>query len=316
MIPAYNTAEYIAETLESAFGQTFTNIEVIVVNDGSPDTKQLEKALERRLEDIVYVIQPNAGASIARNTGLDSARGEFVAFLDGDDIWFPEFLASQLAFLETHGYDMVYCDAELFGSHLAFGKTYMETAPSNGEADLDAFLDLRCNVITSGTVARKQVILDVGRFENARLHGEDFHLWLRIAQSGSKIGYQRKQLLKYRVRSDSFSGDWITRAKRPVEVFERVSRTIELTPEQRQIVERRLLEFEADLAVAEGKASLLEGNFTDAANAFGEANRYRRSVRLTTIWLLTRFAPRMLLKFYRSRRSAEIDFLPNSEKSA
>ena len=136
-----------------------------------------------------------------------------------------------------------------------------------------------------------------------------------IAQSGAKIGYQRQQLLKYRVRNDSFSGDWITRAKRPIEVFERVSRTIELTAEQRQIVERRLREFGADFAIADGKASLLNGNFKDAANAFGEANRYHRSVRLTAIWLLTRLTPRTLLKFYRSRRRGEIDFLPNTEKS-
>lgn len=314
VIPAYNTAEYIAETLESAFGQTFGDFEVIVVNDGTPDAEQLEKALERRSEDIVYLIQPNAGAAIARNTGIDSARGEFIAFLDGDDIWSPDFLESQMSFLRANGYDMVYCDAELFGLNSAFGKSYMETAPSNGEADLEALLDLRCNVITSGTIARRKVILDVGKFENARLPGEDFHLWLRIAKSRAKIGYQRKQLLKYRVRNDSFSGDWLARARRPIEVFERVSRTIELTDEQRKIVEHRLREFEADLAIAEGKSSLIDGNFRHAAEAFGEANRYRRSGKLTAIWLLTRIAPRTLLNFYRSRRSAEIDFLPNSEK--
>ena len=311
VMPAYNTADYIAETLESAFGQTFRDLEVIVVNDGSPDAEQLEKAIAPRLEDIVYLIQPNAGAAIARNTALDNARGEFIAFLDGDDIWFPDFLESQLAFLEANGYDMVYCDAELFGSHLAFGKSFMETAPSNGVADLDSLIDLRCNVLTSSTVARKRVILDVGKFEHERLHGEDFHLWLRISQSGSRIGYQRKQLLKYRVRYDSFSGGWITRAKRPIEVFQRVSRTIKLTDDQRWRVDEKLREFEADLAIAEGKASLLNGNFTDAASAFSQANRYHRSLRLTAVSLMARVAPRMLLKFYRSRRTAELDFFPN-----
>ena len=310
-MPAYNTAEYIVETLESAFGQTFQDFELIVVNDGSPDTEQLEKAIAPRLEEIVYIIQENAGAAIARNTAIDNARGEFIAFLDGDDIWFTDFLESQMGFLEAGGYDMVYCDAELFGHHLAFGKTFMETAPSDGEADFDALLELRCNVLTSGTIARKQVILDVGKFEHEQVPGEDFHLWLRIAQSGARIGYQRQPHLKYRVRYDSFSGDWITRAKRPIVVFQRISRTIELTVEQRRRIDKKLLEFEADLAIAEGKASLLSGKFADAAKFFAEANSYHRSARLTAIWLLACVAPRLLIKFYRSRRTAEMDFFPN-----
>lgn len=316
VIPAYNAAQYIGETLDSVAAQTFRDFETIVVNDGSPDTESLENAIREHREDIIYIKRPNAGAGVARNTGIEHARGDIISFLDGDDIWYPDFLASQHAFLVNRGYDMVYCDAVLFGLPSARRKTFMATAPSHGDADFDAILDLRCNVITSGTMARKQAIERAGMFENERVAAEDFHLWLRMAKNGAKIGYQRKQLLKYRVRLESLSGDSITRIKRGIDVFERVSRTIDLGVEQKRNIKRRIRGFEVDLAVEQGKALLLSGNFRAAAISFREANRHRRSPKLIAISILSRIAPKTLLKFYRSNRPAEIAFVPNPEKSA
>ena len=205
VIPAYNVAEFISDTLDSALGQKFRDYEIIVVNDGSPDTPALERAIRTRREDIVYIKQPNLGAGAARNTGIQHARGEIIAFLDGDDVWLPNFLASQLAFL-GRGYDMVYCDAYRFGMRSVLRKTFMESAPSAGVCDSAALLDFRCNVITSGTVATKDALERSGLFEHERTSSEDFHLWLRMAKNGAKIGYQRKPLLKYRVRLESLSG--------------------------------------------------------------------------------------------------------------
>src|SRR6185369_5886632 len=96
IIPAYNIASFIVETLESVFAQTFTDYEVIVVNDGSPDTENFEGALRPYLDRIVYLKEENGGASVARNAGLQAARGEFVAFLDGDDVWLPNYLEAQM----------------------------------------------------------------------------------------------------------------------------------------------------------------------------------------------------------------------------
>ena len=310
VIPAYNSAKYICEALDSVIAQRFRDYEIIVVNDGSPDKVQLELAIRMRREDLIYIRQRNAGAGAARNTAIENARGDIIAFLDADDVWLPDFLSSQLVFLERHGYDMVYCDAVLFGPHSAYRRTFMETAPSVGEADFDSILDLRCNVITSGTIARKQAIIDAGLFEHERVRAHDFLLWLNMAKNGAKIGYQRKQLLKYRVRLDSLSGDSLQRVTREREAFERIARTIELTDEQHAIVEKRIAGFEADLAVEQGKAFLLSGDFREAEAAFRVANRYRKSLKLAVISLLTRIAPRMLLKYYRSNRSAEIAFVP------
>src|SRR5436305_6685831 len=102
VIPAYNSAETIAEALQSVLAQKFREHEIIVVNDGSPDTEQFERAMHMRREDVIYIHQENAGAGVARNTAIEHARGNLIAFLDADDLWTPDFLASQLVFLERH----------------------------------------------------------------------------------------------------------------------------------------------------------------------------------------------------------------------
>jgi glycosyltransferase involved in cell wall biosynthesis len=310
VIPAYNAAAHIGEALASVAAQKFREYEVIVVNDGSPDTDQLENAIRSHLENIIYIKQHNSGAGVARNTAIKEARGEIIAFLDADDVWLPDFLTSQYIFLGRNSYDMVYCDAFLLGLNTAYRRTFMETAPSEGEATFEAVLDMRCNVITSGTLARKQAIIDAGWFETERVRAHDFHLWLRMAKNGAKIGYQRKQLLKYRVHLDSLSGDSVSRVEREINAFERVRGSIELNEEQTAIVKRRIAGLEADLAVEQGKAFLLQGDYHEAAVAFRVANKHRRSLKLSLITLLARIAPGTLLSFYRSARSADIALVP------
>src|SRR5438045_2913818 len=110
VMPAYKVAPYIGEALESVFEQTFTDYEVIVVNDGSPDTELFERALDPFMDRIIYMSQENRGVSVARNAGLRAARGEFVAFLDADDVWLPTYLQEQFAFMKQQDCDLVCAD--------------------------------------------------------------------------------------------------------------------------------------------------------------------------------------------------------------
>jgi glycosyltransferase involved in cell wall biosynthesis len=96
IVPAYNTSAYIGETLESIFAQTYRDYEVIVINDGSPDTEELERVLNQFQRRIRYIRQENRGLAGARNRGISYAAGEFLAFPDRDDLWFPDFLLEQL----------------------------------------------------------------------------------------------------------------------------------------------------------------------------------------------------------------------------
>jgi glycosyltransferase involved in cell wall biosynthesis len=309
VIPAYNVAGFIGETLESAIGQKYKDHEIIVVNDGSPDTEQLEGALNQYWQDIVYLKQPSLGAGAARNTAIHHSRGDLIAFLDGDDIWLPDFLVSQVAFL-GRGYDMVYADAYQFGMPSVLRTTFMESAPSVGEVTVESLLNYSCNVITSGTVATRESLMRAGLFEHERNRAHDFHLWVRMAKTGAKIGYQQKQLLKYRVHLNSLSGDSVSRVEREIDVFKRVLNSIELDAAETAIVERQLAGLAADLHVEYGKAFLLNEDFNAAYKAFAEANRQRRSAKLTAIAWLARVAPRRLLRHYRTHRADEIAFVP------
>jgi glycosyltransferase involved in cell wall biosynthesis len=102
IIPAFRSAGYIADTLSSVFSQTHKDVEVIVINDGSPDTPQLIEALAPWRDRLIYLEQENGGAGAARNAGLAVATGELVAFLDADDRWLPRFLEFQVRFLQQH----------------------------------------------------------------------------------------------------------------------------------------------------------------------------------------------------------------------
>jgi glycosyltransferase involved in cell wall biosynthesis len=100
IIPAYNVAGYIAEALDSAFAQNVGEFEAIVVNDGSPDRAALESVVASYSDPrLRYLQKANGGPSSARNAGIAAARGEWVAFLDGDDALLPNYLRSQLALL-------------------------------------------------------------------------------------------------------------------------------------------------------------------------------------------------------------------------
>lgn len=306
IMPAYNVAPYICEALDSVLAQTFKDYEIIVINDGSPDTPELERVLEPYREHLVYLKQNNRGAAAARNSGLYVARGEFAAFLDADDIWEQNFLAAQMEFLKSHAdCDLVYSDALLFGETPQAGKTFMQTSPSKGEVTFASLITARCNVITSGVVARRQVILDAGLFDEELTRAHDFDLWLRMVRHGARALYQRKVLLKYRVRSDSLSGDSIQRVERELEAYAKVEQHLALTPDERRLMDREVQRLQASLLLERGKLYLSHEEFEMAAREFRASHRMHRNWKLPFIVLLLKFAPHGLLRLYQKRRPPE-----------
>ena len=298
IIPAYNAAEYIGSALDSVLSQSFTDYEVIVINDGSPDTAQLEEALKPYSAKVVYLKQENRGAAAARNAGLRIARGQFVAFLDADDFWLPDYLMSQINFIESSKADMVYADAELLGDSEHSGRTYMQTAPSSGEVSAESLLALRCNVITSGVVGRRQPIIEVGMFDEAIKRGHDFDLWLRLAKHGVSITYQRKVLLKHRILESSLSGDSASQNQRALKVLDTIRQRGNLTPREEATLERTLQMIEAEIHLGLGKGFLRQRNFDKAAEAFRGANQFYGSWKLRLVLLALRFAPNTLRRIY------------------
>lgn len=301
VIPAYKIAPYVAETLDSVFAQTFKDFEVILVNDGSPDTEEFERAIAPYLARLNYVRQENLGAGAARNRGVREARGRFVAFLDGDDLWLPRYLEEQLEFLREGGYDLAYTDALIFGGSPLAGTTYMETAPSRGPVTFLRLIRGECNVITSGVVARKRAVLDAGLFDETLRNSQDFELWARLARRGARIGYQRKALVRYRCHEGSLSGDAANRVARELRVFEYIEGAYDLTAEERAEVGRAAARLRAEVEAEEGKRRLFDGEFKEARASFESAWRVLGGWKLGAAVVLSRFAPRLLLRLARGR---------------
>lgn len=307
IIPAYKVAPYLAETLESVFAQTFSDFEVILVNDGSPDTDEMEKVIEPYRDRIVYLRQENRGAGAARNAGLRSARGRYVAFLDGDDIWLPNFLSEMVSFIETGpGYDLVYANALLFGASPVAGLTYMDTNPSSGEVTCESLLAERCNIITSGVLARREPIIELGMFDETLRNSQDFDMWVRIAKRpGARLSFLPTVLLKQRHRPGSLASDSIKSVEGELKVMAKVALRDDLTKAERAAMERTVAFRTASLEVDRGKLKLREGDFAAARRSFEQAYEQRRSAkhRLVLLWL--RLSPRTLRRFYRTARPGE-----------
>jgi glycosyltransferase involved in cell wall biosynthesis len=303
IIPAYNTAGYIGEALDSVFAQTFTNYEVIVVNDGSPDTPALERALLPYRERVVYIAQENRGPSAARNAGIRAAHGRLIALLDSDDIWEPEYLAVHVAAMEADPtIDVIYPNALIFGDSDLAGREFMEQCPSEGEVTFERLLTYECNVMVSVT-ARRETIVGAGMFdESESLAGtEDFELWLRIAQRGGRIVYHRRVLVRYRRRAGSLSADMTRIFSHGLQVMDKAERSLSLTPGELATLRRTRTRLRALYRFHQGKTAFLGGDTRVAIEALREANAALGSIRIGVLLVLLRLAPRLLLGIYHLR---------------
>jgi glycosyltransferase involved in cell wall biosynthesis len=293
IMPSYNTANLIGEALDSVFAQEYTDFEVIVINDGSPDTPELERVLASYGNRIVYLKQQNRRACGARNNGIQHARGEYLAFLDSDDSWDPKYLRVQMEKLESDpSLDMVYCDCQIYGSGPQSGKTFMQTCPSDGEANFEAFLLERCQAPISGTVVRRKALLDAGLFDERLAMCDDYEMWLRLAYHGCRITYHSAPLGRVRIgRPNSLSASNARMLAALVAILSNVKAEWKLSESQRAQLQEKLEETQALLALERGKELLKQSQFRQARALLEEANGQLRRGKLKITLLGLRIAP-------------------------
>lgn len=307
IIPAYNTAHLIATCLDSVFAQTYKDFEAMVINDGSPDTPELEKVLQPYLDRIVYIKQANKRAAGARNTAIARARGEFLAFLDSDDTWFPNHLESQMQQFETDpALGLVYSNALLVDG-TARRLEFMQRCPSEGEASFEAIVIERCQIPVSTVVVRKTAIVKAGGFDESLARCDDYDMWLRTAFHGAKVGYNRQvQVNLADARPGSLS---ISRAKMAEGyrlILENADKRLPLTDEQRMVVQSRAAEIRARYLLEEGKNNLSARDFAKARQYFLEANRHFHHLKLSLVIVGLTVAPKAtgrLLTFLTQRQN-------------
>lgn len=200
VIPLYNKEALIAETIDSVLSQTFTEFEVIVVNDGSTDGS-LAKVSAITDPRVKIISIENAGVSVARNMGIDTAQGDWVAFLDGDDWWAPTFLEEMVKAISD------YPKHELFASGRSrvfqevvdrYEHKYLpkdgETASVNYYEVISEFLPV---INSSNVVIHKSLFATAGYFRTGQRKHEDHDLWMRLAV-GQEVIFINKNLSFYR----------------------------------------------------------------------------------------------------------------------
>ena len=301
IIPAYNVSTYIVEALNSVFIQDFKRYETIIINDGSTDTPELERALEPYRQQITYVHQNNRGIAAARNAALRVARGEYIALLDADDVWLEGKLSEQLEFMRVGEYDMVYADALLIGNApWPTGTTFMDRSPSEGPVTLEGLLALRCTVVVSTVIVRKDVLMQVGGFdEGDRNLTEDFDLWLRLARIGVRIGYQRKILAKYRYRSDSISASRTKLHEAALRVLHKTRDGMTLTANEKEALDRTEQRLQSILMLEHSKNMIVKGDVDAAFAMLSKARETNKSWKIPVALSVLRMFPGLLQRYLR-----------------
>ncbi len=296
IIPAYNVAPFIAETLESLFAQTRGDFEAIVINDGSTD--ETGERLAPYRDRIVYISQKNSGVMAARNAGLRASRGSYLATLDGDDLWEPKFLETLVGMLESDpGLDAAYPNAAFYGSPKFAGRLHQDVFPVTEPVTFDRVLRRECYIFSS-LVFRREVLDEVGMFDES-LEGqgaEDFELWLRMLQRGHRFKFTTEPLVRYRWRHNSLSNTGVGLLSCLVSVYEKFLVSEMTNEEQREWIRSQLPELRARLSYACFKDAMAGERYEEAAGHLAKANRFYRRPKLAVAQAVMKFAPGVVAK--------------------
>jgi glycosyltransferase involved in cell wall biosynthesis len=203
VIPAYNIESYLARAIDSVLAQTLVPDEIIVVDDGSTD--QTATAAQQYGSRIRYIYQPNAGLSAARNTGIRTATGTWIALLDGDDEWLPDKLRLQIELLQRNP-ELVWACANCYFHLVHLNKRVMNHVPESMQSHLAGreFLEDYLIAANYGAVGhpntmifKRQILFEAGLFREGLAFHEDHDMWWRIAYRWPRIGYLPQPLAIY-----------------------------------------------------------------------------------------------------------------------
>jgi len=210
IIPSYNSGKYLNEAIESVVNQTYKNIEIILVNDGSTDdTEKIAKEWQKRDGRIRYIkYQRNKGLAAARNTGIKAARGEYIAFLDADDVWLLQKIEIQIKKAVELNADLTFSNWYIWEPEKKIKIRAFESNPvENNRKNLLSFL-IKKNFGNSSTALIKRLVLEeVGLFDETLRFSEDYDLWFRFLLDGMKIAFIPEPLICCRKHSEQASKD-------------------------------------------------------------------------------------------------------------
>jgi len=262
IIPTHNNRKaFLLEAIDSVLAQTYEDYELIVVDDGSAD--ETGEALEQYGERLHYLYQANQGVSAARNNGLAHAQGEFVAFLDSDDLWLPKKLAIQVAFMDQHPQAQICYTDELWIRRGVRVNPKKRHAKYSGEI-YPHCLPL-CIISPSSALMRRGLFAQVGTFDSGLPVCEDYDLWLRVAARFPVFFIPQRLIVKRGGHPDQLSRQEWGNDRYRVMALAKILELGVLTPELRRLT---IQEFHRKVGVLiggylkrgkEGEAKYLQG---------------------------------------------------------
>ncbi|MEH2068025.1 MAG: glycosyltransferase [Nostoc sp.] len=203
IIPTYQRADLVSETIESVLAQTYTDYEIIVVNDGSTDNTR--EVLAQFKDKITVIYQDNQGLPAARNTGIMASQGRYIAFVDDDDLWLPYKLEKQIPCFESNpNIGLVYSNMVFFKDNrvLSYNMWPKGSHPPGVLQDWMLFMVDYIPVPT--VVVRRECLDEVGLFDQTLTSCEDYDLWLRIIEK-FPVHFLNELVAFYRLSANSMS---------------------------------------------------------------------------------------------------------------
>ena len=207
VMATYNHEKYIAEAIQSILDQTFTDFELVIINDGSTDrTDEIIKTVKDAR--IVYIAQKNQGPSVAINNGILAARGKYIAYLDGDDVAYPFRLEKQYQYISSTSkkvavfswVDFINDDSEIIsGDH--FASNYFNHNNRTFAETLNYFFFTGNYFNACTNIIEKEALLEVGLYNLASIQVQDFDLWIKLLKKGYELFVMPEKLIKYRIRA-------------------------------------------------------------------------------------------------------------------
>lgn len=306
VIPAYNCQDFIATAVDSALRQSYKDFEIIAVNDGSTDnTKNI---LEKFKDKIKIIDQANGGPASARNTGVLNAMGEYIAFLDQDDAWFPEKLEMQMGlFGRDNGLGLVCSDAYIIDGKV-FDKSdhsparyFTASPPSRGNVFAELFS--KSFIATSTVIVRKSCFDKAGLFDPALTPIEDYDRWLRISFF-YKVDFVDKPLVKYRDHVATFRRDPMRALTNIINTYNGIGHDY---PEARDTLGAVFYRVIAKYHISLGERYLFIGDIKNALRNFSAAIKMTKSYKtgLRILFSVLRDYPAVCVRFVKRSLSGE-----------
>lgn len=265
IMATYNQADFIEKSVRSVLSQTFADYELIVVNDGSTDETDRIFKEKIKSEKIIYCFQANKGAASARNKGLSLATGEYVVFLDSDDLLYPNYLERQVETIRRTGSGMVACD---------FNLLYSDGTKKNVTINIKEDDQFYQAIIQNqsppvATMLKRSAVIEVGFFDESVHSCEDYDLFLRMFAGGNKLVRTRETLCEYVIHPIGKSTHIYNMIKSKTKIINKLNRMLMGNPNLlkkehlKELMDQNLVYFHRCLALN-----------IDAASTMPEAVRF------------------------------------------